>query len=465
MKTSRRKRWLGLIVSTYLLAAPAFAQSEEVAAVRAEIEALKEDFEARLAALEARLEVAERRERPPTPEGATRETSTTATVTAGNAFNPQISLILDGSYLHDQVGGQSGRLVGEALQPSLPAGGDGDHGHGGSTNGLSFGEAELAISATVDPYFDAGAYLAIDGEGEVDLEEAWLQTRALPYGFKLKGGRFLSDFGYINRQHPHQWDFADQNLPYLNLFGDHGLRDMGVQITWLPDLPLYTLLGAEILEGDQERFGSLVEDDDLRSELGLGDTKDGPRLWNAFFKVGPDLGYSHALQLGASYAHNRQHQEAGFAAEGDADTWGVDVVYKYDHPAAWGHRDLKLQAEYLRSNKDLAVRSGDATGHALELATDGYYLQSVYGIAPRWQLGLRYDVLGNTNRVTGATDLTFDESDRWTAVLNWLPSEFSLFRLQYERGDVSSPSGQRDHLNALRLQFQVSLGTHGQHQF
>ena len=120
--------------------------------------------------------------------------------------------------------------------------------------------------------------LAIDGDGTVDLEEGWFQTRSLPYGLKIKGGKFLSDFGYINKQHPHQWDFADQNLPYLNLLGDHGLQDTGVQVTWLPDLPVYTLLGFEALQGDQEVFGATLSNDE-QGLLDLDDTKDGPRLF------------------------------------------------------------------------------------------------------------------------------------------------------------------------------------------
>jgi hypothetical protein len=118
--------------------------------------------------------------------------------------------------------------------------------------GINFREAEIAFSATVDPYFDASLYLAIDGDGNVDLEEVWFQTRSLPYGLKIKGGNFLSDFGYINKHHPHQWDFVDQNLHYLNLLDDHGLQNTGVQVTWLPDFPVYILLGFEALQGDQE---------------------------------------------------------------------------------------------------------------------------------------------------------------------------------------------------------------------
>lgn len=489
------------------LSAPAAgqaAQGDELDELRRMIETLRSDYEQRIAELEQRLAVAEQAagdgSRPAyvaAPVAAAEPAAlASGTVTAGNAFNPQMSVILNGNFYHDDIGGEGSELLSSAFQPSRGGhahsheeeDGSGDaHAHGGAGNGFNISEAEFALTAAVDPYLDGAAYLAIDGEGDVHLEEAWFQTRSLPYGLKLKGGKFLSDFGYINSQHPHQWDFADQNLAYLNLLGDHGLQDTGVQLTWLPAWPVYTLFGVELLQGDQERFGSYVEEDGEREELGLADRDDGPRMWTAFAKVSPDLGYEHALQLGVSYARNRQHQEVnahehdhedgagtqdGLEAvetglEGDADLWGVDLVYKYDDAALDGHRDLKIQAEYLRSSKDLRVTAGhpEDLGSRRRVTTDGLYVQGLYGIAPRWQLGLRYDVLGLTNKASGEEGGSYGDSDRWTVALSWVPTEFSLFRLQYEYADVLVEPGLRESFNAFWLQFLVSMGSHGAHPF
>ena len=77
--------------------------------------------------------------------------------------------------------------------------------------------------------------------------------------------------------------------------------------------------------------------------------------------------------------------------EGDADLWGVDVVYKYDADAAYGKGDFKFQAEYLRSIKDTKIRSAsiidEETGEVLDtdsgligstrkFTTDGLYAQA-----------------------------------------------------------------------------------------
>ncbi len=88
------------------------------------------------------------------------------------------------------------------------------------------------------------------GEDGVELEEVYGQTRRLLPGMTLRFGKFLSGFGYANRQHPHQWDFVDQALPYALLTAG-GLNDTGVRLTWLPKLPFYAQLGVEALQGSE----------------------------------------------------------------------------------------------------------------------------------------------------------------------------------------------------------------------
>lgn len=505
------------VAAAITLPTTTFAASDaEIAELRSMLEQVKHQYERRIQALETRLAAAERHsaDASPTqtapPDASSQPMSAPATagttapdpsrgqgwgaLSSGSAFNPQISVILDGNYYHDGRDGAGAALVGQALQPSGGQAHDHDghddhsdhaHSHGDTGNGFNFREAELAFSATVDPYFDAAAYIAITDAGDVHLEEAWLQTRGLPQGLRLKAGKFLSDFGYINKQHPHQWDFVDQNLAYLNLLGDHGLQDKGIQLTWLPRLPVYTLLGIEALGGDQEVFGATLDEAEQR-ELALGDTQDGPRLWTVFAKVAPDLGVDHALQFGLSYARNRQHQEAQIHTHshehdgeveievhenglaGDADLWGIDLVYKYDGTGADGQGDFKFQTEYLRSIKDLRIRSSvheEAIGSRRTFTTDGLYAQAVYGFAPKWKAGLRYDRLGMTNETSGGKEADFGSSDRWSLNLSWNLSEFSQLRAQYARNDILVAENERERFDAFYLQFLMSLGSHGAHAF
>ncbi|SCZ56282.1 TonB-dependent receptor [Thiohalomonas denitrificans] len=455
------------VAAALVLPVGAHAETADIAEIKRTLEQMRADYEERIAELEAEdaYKASEADEQP--AYGA---------VTSGTKFNPQISLILNGNYYADSIDGEGVERFGAADGIHDAHGHDDGHGdeHGGLEQGFNLSDTELVFSATVDPYFDATANLAVSSDGNVELEEAWLQTRGLPAGLKVKAGKFFSDIGYANNQHPHQWDFADQNLAYLNLLGDHGLRDTGAQVTWLPDWDTYTLFGLELLQGEQEKLGALVGHDD---DLNLDEKDRGPRLTTAFVKLSPDLGFSHALQLGGWGAWAGQHQETHeldepdeHALQGDASMWGLETVYKYDAGRGYGAGNIKLQAEYLWQRKDLDIVHAEAPeviGAGRRFTQDGFYIQGLYGIAPRWQAGLRYDRTGlfeNVKESGGTTLEEYDDSDRWTAALSWTPSEFSRLRLQYSIADMSV-EGERDSFNTLYLQYTMSLGAHGAHKF
>lgn len=382
------------------------------------------------------------------------------TVTAGTAFNPAISMILDGVYYHDDRGGTIPETGGFHVPTA-----DG-HDHGGELDrGFNLRETEIVLAAAVDPFLNATAILSVSKEG-VEVEEAYGSTRRLPAGLQLKFGKFYSDIGYINKQHPHQWDFVDQALPYQALFGG-SLNETGVQLSWLPDLPFYTRLGVEVLQGQNSGAAHYLGPD---ADSAFS-RKAGPRLVTAFAKFSPDLGYNHALQAGLFGGRGFKHQELDEGAALDGDTWfaGTDWVYKYDSPRPFGQGDLTLQGEYLYRVKDLTVRSDPADptllGQGRRFSQDGFYVQGVYGFAPRWTSALRFDTVGLTNRLQAGTETSsLDDSRRWSANLTWNPTEFSRFRLQYARGDYAV-SGARERFNQVFLQYQLSLGVHGAHKF
>src|SRR5436190_2741181 len=105
-----------------------------------------------------------------------------------NAFNPAISLILDGHYASYSRDAAAYELPGFLLdaQAGLPS------------EGLSLDETELALSANVDDKFYGFMTASLEqtnDETSVAVEEAYFETLALPHGLKVKAGRFLSDLG------------------------------------------------------------------------------------------------------------------------------------------------------------------------------------------------------------------------------------------------------------------------------
>ncbi|QKT04966.1 zinc-regulated TonB-dependent outer membrane receptor [Ectothiorhodospiraceae bacterium 2226] len=383
-------------------------------------------------------------------------------ITSGTDFNPAISVILDGVYYYDNRGGD-----GVEGMAGFDAHDDGDeHAHGEFGRGFNLRETELTLSGSVDAYFDALATFALTSSS-AEVEEAYLRTRRLPAGLQLKAGRFLSGIGYINEQHPHSWQFVDRPLPYEMLFGDHGLQENGVQLTWLPQTPMYTRLGVELLQGQGEG---------LRGEAGENDS--GPSLVTAFAKIAPDLGFDHALQVGVfgGYQDIDAHTEhtSGRMEDWDGRAWfaGTDWVYKYDAGRPHGRGDWLVQAEYMlreRRYDYLNVANGGAVLNDERRSDrqDGLYAQAVYGFAPRWQAGLRYEGLGFTNRIGGVSE---EASHRATAMVTFLPTEFSRLRLQFARARLADDDhGVGGHAttyaNQVYLQYQVSLGAHGAHRF
>jgi hypothetical protein len=421
----------------------------------------------------------------------------TGQVGAGTAFNPAMSVIVDGAWYWDDVHGEAFEIIEEAdgfaMGHGHGHGNDNGHGHGELERGFNLREVEFAFSATVDPYFDAFVMFVFDGD-DVELEEAFITTRALPAGLQLKFGKFLSDIGYINKQHPHSWYFADRPLVNQLLFSDHGLQETGVQLSWLAPTAQYLRLGVEALQGETPGVANHIgEEPDIEGTERILEDQAGPRLFTGFAKFGPDLGFNHAMQLGASYGHARsfqntiEHSTRFEDHDGTASFWGVDAVYKYTPAGSVGGQGaIQLQGEYYYRKRDIdrqdvyfachpasipcddpdnAWRPGDINNvESFNEKQDGYYLQAQYGLAPRWNAGVRFEQVGLTNETGRSSGEKWDDSRRYSAVLNFMPTEFSRLRLQYSRGDIAV-DGEREKFNQVFLQFQMSLGVHGAHTF
>lgn len=399
----------------------------------------------------------------------------TGVVSSGKAFNPAISVILDGSYYGERSDG--GESYSEALShvAGFGSGHDHDaHGEEGLEQGFNLNHAEIIMSASVDHYFDALLNLGVSEHG-MEIEEAYGVTRNLPAGLQLKMGKFYSRIGYLNSQHAHAWDFADMALPYQLIFGEHGLNEKGLQLSWTPATKNYTVVGFEALQGENEMLVNYQESG-VDYSHGSESAVDGPRLFTAFAKFAPNLGHDHALQIGLFGGQSRINKEAHESRiyEGKPMFIGSDWVYKYDGGGYLGHRNLTLQAEYIYREFDgevVATAAGNEhrMGEQRKYIQDALYLQVVYGIAPRWQAGLRHEIVGMTNQreetIGGVTTTTrWDDSDRTTTSLTWLPTEFSKLRLQVSQSSLSEGDERKD-LRQIFLQYQLSLGVHGAHRF
>jgi hypothetical protein len=318
-------------------------------------------------------------------------------------------------------------------------------------NGFNLDSAEFAVYAPVDPYFNFYAQIPVTEDGAT-LEEAYIITTSLPTGNQIKAGKFKSGFGRINAQHPHAWDFVDAPLPYRAFIGDEGIGEKGVQYTYLPPLPFYTLLGVEILQGENTLlFGS--------------DAQSGPHAFTAFAKASLDVDDNSTILFGPSVITGKTNTDTIMANSdftGDSTLYGFEFTYKWKPSKYQG---FKVQSEYLyRTQNGVLTDTNLGYLQHLERSQDGLYIQGVY-LHDRWELGARYDTLGlfKDDYNLGGVKQDFGRRPwRATAMVDYNFSEFALIRLQYNH-DESDVAGKINH--EVFLQAVFSIGAHPAHQF
>ncbi|HEY7744808.1 MAG TPA: hypothetical protein VIA07_00620 [Desulfuromonadales bacterium] len=319
-------------------------------------------------------------------------------------------------------------------------------------NGFNLRAAELFFFAPVDPYFNLYVNLPVTEDG-IELEEAFAVTTAFPAGLQAKGGKFKSNFSRLDAQHPHSWDFTDIALPYRAFLGPEGLGgEKGVQVTWLPELPVYTQFGAEVLQGENDHlFGS--------------DARSGPHAYSFFVKSSFDTTDDSTLYFGPSILFGKARNgsiapDAEFS--GNSTLYGMEAVWKWKPSKQQG---LTIQGEYLYLNQHGNLEDQEAaTVEPLRRRQDGAYLQALYQHG-RWRLGARYDALelfADTFRLAGVQQDPGSTPWRATGALEFNPSEFTRIRLQYTH-DRSGRDGREN--NEGWLQFIFGIGAHGAHTF
>ena len=467
-----------------LLPAVTLAASDaEVAALRAEIARVKAEYAERISKLEAMadqlqmsgdtgataaVDASLAAAAPATPAVAeagavpAAEPATPPAQRGASAFNPAISLILAGNYAN-----LSNNPADYAIQGFIPAGEE----TGPGERSFNLGESEITIAASIDPYFMGSLTAAITAENEIEVEEAFFRTTALPLGFTIKGGQFFSSIGYLNEMHAHTWDFIDQPLVYQAFFGNQ-MAVQGLQVKWIAPLDLLLELGVESGNGDYYP-GTRLE-------------RNGLNGINAYGHLGGDIGDSIAWRSGLSYVYldaddygfddpNASGEDVTNSFSGTTKTWIADAELKWTAQGDPNRRYLKLQGEYMRRSQDGELGYLDSVASldgSYSSDQSGWYVQGVYRFLPRWRFGARYDSLDSGDPKIGLVQQGILAPDdfpllmpgtpsRTSLMLDWNPSEFSRLRAQYSWDDASiGPTDEQ-----FFLQYIYALGAHGAHKF
>ena len=386
-------------------------------------------------------------------------------------YIPDISLVLDASYVnrnadqnqlpHYEVPGISHGLLG------AHAHGEASHATYNANEGFNLNYAELVMSSSVDPFFSMQGVFHLSENGFA-IEEGYFTSTALENGLRFKGGKFLSNFGYLNQQHHHVWDFADMPLVYESFLGMHGISEIGAQLQWTAPTPLYLMAGLEVLQGENEQmFGNATIGYDEETGTSIAEGATAPSLYVTYLKSSYDIGDTTLLG-GLSYARgdsrldHSDDEEDPHAFSGTSSLYGADFLVKHYFDS---YSSIKWQSEYLYRDMDGTYFNFDEdTSAPMRKKQGGFYTQLVYMYDANWGMGVRYDAI-TQNDVSTNPDIATD-MDKYSAMLEYHSSEFARFRLQYNHNNsLYNEEGARQNIDTLMFQANIAIGAHAAHSF
>ena len=330
---------------------------------------------------------------------------------SSNLLNPNISVV---GWLQGETGRRN-PARGEEVSP------------------LAFKEAEIAFQSVVDPYTRADVFVAVEGEGGIDLEEGYLTWYSLPGGFSLKAGKFKGAFGKFNLTHTPETAFADRPLAHEAYLGGEGLASAGGGLSWHVPNP-WLLLNLEAQAFTMPEAAEVPAFDKAGRDL----------LYISRLNGYLDLTEAANITLGGSCALGAAGQDfdpvSSSSATLSSRLYGLDLTYRWKNPRRAIYRSLFWQTEFLWNRRELPAGP--------RKNTMGYFSHLEYQFARRWRGGGRYDGAqvpgGGTAHESGAL-----------VYLTVMPSEFSLLSLQGRQVDRSDGKRKLGFLNTF------NIGPHG----
>ncbi len=321
-------------------------------------------------------------------------------------FNPNISVIFDGSYVQNEEGGS-----------------------------LHLNETEIGLESNFDDKFHGNAVIAIGEEG-IEVEEAYFDTLKMPInGLGLKAGRAKWDFGDLNTKHPHSDDFAERPLAWLYFMGEEGFNQDGMQVSYLLPVPFLFELGGGIFGGNnaQTRYSSLI-----------------------YTKISFDITDSQSFLLSAAHliqsGGEEEEETFGFngfdnfatstRALGEEDRELFNISFKY--VINFSLSRITFQSELFSENDTV-------------LDSQGYYANIVYRYNRKIGVGVSLSQVRDNNFSANNVYAT-----SYAAMADYANSEFSRFRLQFT-SEKNEETGQTN--NSIILNYNFAMGAHGAHAY
>ncbi len=346
--------------------------------------------------------------------------------------------------------------------------------HDPQQRGFTMPSAELTIAGAVDPHFMAQANVVFlidsDGQSVVELEEAFIRTRSLPYGLEITAGQFFTAFGRFNATHPHAWSWIDQPVINSRLFGGDGMRSQGASAGAV----LPTAWWSEVMFAVQNARGETMasffaEGEGLGGrDYGLETTtrSAGDLAWSSRWSNASAIGAGVGLRFGASLAVGPNAS----GSDTDSLVYGAHLTLSWDPQGdGRGFPRVTWETEAISRQAEVDVFVADPGGpdetiyDADTLGDRGLFSQLLVGFRPGWSAGLRYEAAtGSGDSVGGrASDPLRDDRMRLSPLIAWRPTPASRLRLQYNYDRADHLADGDAHSAWLALD--IILGAHPTH--
>lgn len=323
-------------------------------------------------------------------------------------------------------------LVDKSMNPAISINGLflGSYGTAQEKHGLRIQEIETQFTAAVDPYFLGNFIIAIEGDGAIEVEEAFMSTLSLPR-VTLKAGKFYTNFGSNNRIHTHAQSFIERPLVNKTLLGEEGFNSFGMEASvliptpWYMDLTVGGVNGSTTPMYTSESDASLVLTSRLENLFELSDQT--------------TLSFGLSYSTGDNQTKNMSHY------------FGADSTLKYVSGKGRGEFAVVWTNEIIASK-----RTGYQVLTTPEWETGwGAYSTLLARLSTQFWVGGRFDYLSTH-------DFATTSAKGENLIIAFVPSEFSAIRLQ---GGLLQPvGGGKTQWQAL-AQYIMTIGSHPAHAY
>lgn len=315
-------------------------------------------------------------------------------------------------------------------------------------NGFDIQEMELQFYSDVDPYTRLNLLLSIapsyisdnqkiSQEWTVEPEEVFVESNALA-DVTLKLGKFKAAMGKHNTMHSHAYPLIEAPLANVALLGNEGLNSSGLSASTLLATSWFSEFTLQYLRG---QFSN-TEFNSPSSASGIG-----LMSWKNLM----DLNDETTIEVGASFA------KGGNSVRRNTSLTAATFILKWRPSIGGRYQSLLWATEHL-SRTQSQPDGPDESGRGLASWI-------LYQFTERWSVIYRYDNLIINNSLD-TTTLPNDISDRHSLGLSYSPSEFSTYKVEYDRKLSAIVNDKNENIEtSIFLQANFTIGAHPTHNY